>query len=389
MKNILTINPGSTSTKLAYYHDDDLVLEQSLVFPKPESTGSVHVLDEFDARMGSIRDFLKESGISLEDIDIFVSRGGAPGRVDYGAYVIDKRVVQELAFSDAGTYHASNLAPILAFSLAQEAGGKPAIFYDAVAADMAGPLAHMSGIPGVERHVGCHNLNTRMVGREAAQQLGKKYEDCKLVIAHLGGGISVSAHDHGIIQDSVMCDEGPMGPQRAGRVSFIKMMLMCYKEGKTLQDMQRITDAGGLLSYFHVDTMIELEKLIEAGDLDAEFMYQVMAYQVAKAIGEMFTVLMSEADAIVLTGGVANSKLFTGWLKERVGRLAPVLVIPGEREMLALARGGLRVLNGEEAAKHYTALPEGFDSMDAHIAHFKEARPELLDRPAVKQLLAL
>lgn len=389
MNHILTINPGSTSTKLAYYHDDTPILEQSLVFPKPESRGSVHVLDEFDARMKSIRDFLKENSVRLEDIDIFVSRGGAPGQVDYGAYVIDRQVVQTLAFSDAGTYHASNLAPILAYSLAREAGGKPAIFYDAVAADMAGPLAHMSGIPGVERHVGCHNLNTRMVGREAAQLLGKRYEDCKLVIAHLGGGISVSAHDHGIIQDSVMCDEGPMGPQRAGRVSFIKVMMMCYKEGKTLQDMQRITDAGGLLSYFHVDTMIELEKRIEAGDEQARFMYEVMAYQVAKAIGEMYTVLMSEADAIVLTGGVANSALFTGWLKDRVGRLADVLVIPGEREMLALARGGLRVLRGEESAKHYTALPDGYDSMEAYIEHFRQARPELLDRPAIRAVLAL
>lgn len=228
MKKILTINPGSTSTKLAYFEDDTPVLEKNLNFPKPKSQGPVHVLDEYDARMDSITRFLDESGIRLEDIDIVVSRGGAPGRVEYGAYAIDRQVVQLLSFSAAPTYHASNLAPILAYSLARRAGNKPAIFYDAVSADLASPLAHISGIPGIPRRVGCHNLNTRMVGREGAARLGKRYEDCRFVIAHLGGGISVSAHDRGVITDSVMCDEGPMGPQRAGRVSFLEMLQMCY-----------------------------------------------------------------------------------------------------------------------------------------------------------------
>ena len=389
MKKILAINPGSTSPKLAYFEDDTPILEQSLTFPKPEGQGRVHVLDEYEARMESITAFLEENHISLADIDLFVSRGGAPGRVEYGAYEIDKTVVQLLCFSDAPTYHASNLAPILAYSLAQRAGGKPAIFYDAVSADQASPLAHMSGIPGVARRVGCHNLNTRMVGREAAAQLGKTYEESRLVIAHLGGGISVSAHNRGVIDDSVMCDEGPMGPQRAGRVSFLQMMQMCYVEKRTMQEMQRITDAGGLLSYFHVDTMIALEEKIDAGDREAEFLYQVMAYQICKAIGEMFAVLDGRADAIVLTGGVANSKRFTGWVKDRVGAMAPVLVIPGEREMLAMARGGLRVLSGQEAVKHYTELPEGFQTMDSYISHFKTVRPDTLDRPAVQAMLAL
>lgn len=389
MKKILAINPGSTSTKLAYFEDDTPILEQSLTFPKPQSQGRVHVLDEYEARMESITAFLEKNHIALSDIDLFVSRGGAPGRVEYGAYEIDKTVVQLLCFSDSPTYHASNLAPILAYSLAQRAGGKPAIFYDAVSADQASPLAHMSGMPGVARHVECHNLNTRMVGREAAAQLGKTYEESKLVIAHLGGGISVSAHNHGIIDDSVMCDEGPMGPQRAGRVSFLQMMQMCYVEKKSMQEMQRITDSGGLLSYFHVDTMIALEEKIDAGDQEADFLYQVMAYQICKAIGEMFTVLGGQADAIVLTGGVANSKRFTGWIKDRVGAMAPILVIPGEREMLAMARGGLRVLNGQETVKHYTEIPGGFQTMDSYIAHFKMVRPDTLDRPAVQAMLAL
>ena len=135
--------------------------------------------------------------------------------------------------------------------------------------------------------------------------------------------------------------------------------------------------------------MIALEEKIDAGDREAEFLYQVMAYQICKAIGEMFAVLGSRADAIVLTGGVANSKRFTGWVKDRVGAMAPVLVIPGEREMLAMARGGLRVLSGQEAVKHYTELPEGFQTMDSYISHFKTVRPDILDRPAVQAMLAL
>ncbi len=386
---ILTINPGSTSTKLAYFENDTLILDCSLSFPKPEIAGQVYVLDEFQSRMDSIHAFLAENDIRLQDIDLFVSRGGAPGRVEYGAYEIDRHVIRLLCFNDNPTYHASSLAPVLAYELAQQAGGKPAIFYDAVSADMAGDIAHQSGIPGVKRMVGGHNLNTRMVGREAAELLGKKYEDCKFVIAHLGGGISVSAHDHGIIQDSVMCDEGPMGPQRAGRVSFVTAINLCYIQKLSQKEMQRITDQGGLLSYFGVDSIIELEKRIESGDKNALFMYQVMAYQVSKSIGEMFTVLCSEADGIVLTGGVANSKMFTDWVTQRVGKLAPVMIIPGEREMLALARGGLRVLRGEEQVKHITALPAGFDSMEQFIEHFKLARPDLLERPEVQKMLRL
>ena len=389
MKKILAINPGSTSTKLAYFHDDELVVERSLDFPKPEAKEKVHVLDEYEARMKSIEDFLREESINLEDVDIFVSRGGAPGRVEYGAYAIDKNLVRILAFSTSPTYHASNLAPILAYGLADKAGNKPAIFYDAVAADVAPPIAHVSGIPGIERHVGAHNLNARMVAREGAEKLGKTYEGCRFIVAHLGGGISVSAHENGVIIDSIMCDEGPMGPQRAGRVSFIEMIQMCYVQKKTMKEMQMITDQGGLLSYFGVDNMIQLEEKINAGDERARFMYEAMAYQISKAIGEMFSVLKSRADAIILTGGVANSKMFTSWIKERTEGMAPVMIIPGEREMLAMARGGLRVLRNEEPVKYYDKIPAGFSGMDEYVSHFKEERSDLLSEPLVQQLLKI
>lgn len=389
MKKILAINLGSTSTKLSLFEDDTLIQEVSLTFPKENPGRLAYILDEFEPRLASVNAFLEESGIDLKDIDIFVSRGGLVGKVEYGAYEINKDLVKMLCFSDRKANHPSSLAPVVAYTLAQRAGGKPAIFYDAVSANQVSKLASMSGMPGVEREITGHNLNSRMVGREAAEKLGKKYEDSKLVIAHLGGGISVSAHENGIISDMITCDEGPMGPQRAGRVSFIRCIQLAYVDKLSMAEMQRITDAGGLLSYFNIKTMQELEALIAEGNEEARYYYEVMAYQAAKTIGEMMVALNSEADAIVLTGGLANSKMFTEWVTKRVEKLAPVMIIPGEREMLAMARGGMRVLAGEEPVKHIAELPAPFKTMDEYVEHFKQVRTDVLDMDIVKKMMAL
>ena len=386
--HILAINPGSTSTKIGYYENDTCVLEENTPFRKEFVPGKVHVLGEFDARMETILAFLDKVGKKPEDMDLFVSRAGAPCPVEYGAYRIDKEMVSAICFADRPTYHASLLSVVLAFCLARQAG-KQAIFYDAIDADQAPPIAHVSGIPGKRRGVGCHNLNTRMVGREVAQTLGKAYEDCKFIIAHLGGGMSISAHDHGIITDACTSSEGPMSPQRCGRVDFVQLVRMCFSGEYTLTDMQRLTDSGGLLSYLGAKDILEVEARIAQGDEKAEFMYKAMAYQVCKAIGEHFAVLEGEADAIILTGGIANSKLFTGWIEERVGRMAPVRVVPGEREMLALARGGVRVLRGEEKMKTLSFLPDGCESLEELKTAFMARRPDLLDKPAVQAILAL
>lgn len=386
--HILTINPGSTSTKIGYYVNDTCILEENQPFRKTEKPEKVHVLDEFDVRMETINAFLERAGKKPEEIDIFVSRAGAPCPVEYGAYEIDKKMVEAICFADRPTYHASLLSVVMAYFLASGAG-KPAVFYDAIDADQAPEIAHVSGIPGIRRGVGCHNLNTRMVGREVAQSLGKPYEACKFVVAHLGGGMSISAHDHGIITDAVTSSEGPMSPQRCGRMDFVQLVRMCFSGKYTLTDMQRLTDSGGLLSYLNAKDILEVEARIAQGDEKAEFMYRAMAYQVCKAIGESYAVLCGEADAIILTGGIANSKLFTGWIRERVGRMAPVKIVPGEREMLALARGGLRVLRGEEKTKKLSFIPDGCKSMEELRQAFIHRRSDLLEKPAVRRVLAL
>lgn len=382
---ILAINPGSTSTKLGLYQNDTCLLEESTPFHMPVKPEKVHVLDEFNPRMDTIRAFLRRAGRTPEEIDLFVSRAGAPCPVEYGAYTIDRRMAEAICYANRPTFHASLLSVVMAYYLSSSVG-KPAIFYDAIDADQAPAIAHMSGIPGRPRGVGGHNLNTRMVGREVAEQLGKTYDQCKFVIAHLGGGMSISAHDHGIIVDSATSSEGPMSPQRCGRLDFVQLVRMCFSGEYTLEDMQRLTDSGGLLSYLGAKDMLEVEARIAAGDERAAFMTQVMAYQVAKAIGEHFAVLGGEADAIILTGGLANSKLFTGMVRSRVEKMAPVLLAPGEREMLALARGGLRVLRGEETAKTLDFIPDGHESMEQARAAFWARRPDLKDSPAVKLL---
>lgn len=310
--------------------------------------------------------------------------GGAPCPVQYGAYSIDRRMAEAICYANRPTYHASLLSVMMAYCLSAEAG-KPAIFYDALTLTGAA-IAHASGIPGRPRGVGGHNLNTRMVGREIAEKLGKTYDQCKFVIAHLGGGMSISAHDKGVIVDSVTSSEGPMSPQRCGPHGFVQLVRMCFSGEYTLADMQRLTDSGGLLSYLGAKDMIEVENRIAAGDEKAEFMYNVMAYQVCKAIGENFAVLGGEADAIILTGGIANSEMFTGIIRERVGKMAPVMLAPGEREMLALARGGLRVLRGEETAKTLDFIPDGLRTMEAAREVFYIRRPDLKNSPVIVRL---
>jgi butyrate kinase len=386
--HILAINLGSTSTKLGLYLNDSCVTEENIAFRKTHMPERVHVLDEFDARMEAVRSFFGRAGISGRDVDIFVSRAGAPCPVQYGAYAIDKQMAGAICFADRPTYHASLLSVVIAYCLASEAG-KPAIFYDAIDADQAPEIAHVSGIPGIRRGVGCHNLNTRMVGREVAERMGKAYEACRFVIAHLGGGMSVSAHDRGIIVDATTGGEGPMSPQRCGRMDFVQLVRMCFSGKYTLPDMQRLTDNGGLLSYLGAEDILEVEKRIAGGDEKAAFMYQAMAYQVCKAIGEYYAVLSDEADAVILTGGIAHSEMFTAWVKERVGRMAPVVVVPGEREMLALARGGLRVLRGAEDVKSLAFIPDGCENMDQLKAAFIARRPDLTGKAAVERILAL
>ncbi len=352
MKKILTINPGSTSTKLAVYNDEQLVITETLDHPVAEIQKFEHIQDQFDFRKNVILDFLKANDISLESLDAIVGRGGLLPPVKSGAYKVNDLMIDRLKNRPI-VEHASNLGAIIAYEIAEKLG-IDAFIYDSVAVDELTPIAKISGMPIIERASLSHALNSRAMAHKYADKIGKKYEEMNLIVAHLGGGVSVSVHEKGSMTDLVSDDEGPFSPERSGRVPCNKLIDLCYSgqyDKKAMKKMLR--GNGGLTGYLGTVDAREVEKMIEEGNEEAALVYEAMAYQIAKAIGELSTVLKGDVDAIILTGGIAYSVMMTDWIKERVSFIAPVEVIAGENELEALAHGILRVLNGQEEVKTY------------------------------------
>ncbi|RLD13437.1 MAG: butyrate kinase, partial [Caldiserica bacterium] len=234
--------------------------------------------------------------------------------------------------------------------------GIPAFIVDPVVVDEMDDLARISGLPEIERKSIFHALNQKSVARKAASDLGKRYEDVNFIVVHLGGGISIGAHRRGRVVDvnNALNGDGPFAPEKAGGLPTQALVDMCFSGKFTLEEMlKKLAGKGGLVSHLGTNDARKVEKMIEEGDEHAKLIYEAMAYQIAKTIGEMATVLKGDVDAIILTGGLAYSKMLTAWVKERVSFIAPVKIYPGENEMEALALGALRVLRGEEKAKIY------------------------------------
>lgn len=363
-KRILTINPGSTSTKLALFEGEREVLRKELPIGPEDVAHCELMIDQMPIRMKSIMDFIEEAGIDVAGLDMIVARGGSIHGVRSGAYEIDAHVDAVLRHYPR-SQHVSSLAGIIAWQLSQRYG-VPAIFYDAPSADDADEIMHYTGLPESKRFVTSHCLNSKMVAREVAAQMGRAYEACDFIVVHMGGGITMAFHSGGRMVDTLLDDAGPMSPQRAGRIPVTDMIELCYSGRYTKTQMAaKMRGKGGLVAYFGTSDTRAVEQAIQEGNEFARELYWYMAYQIAKGIGELSVVKSGKVDRIILTGGMAYSKMLTGWITERVSFLAPVVVIPGEREMQALANGGLRVLRGEEAVKKYTWLPEGFDSFEA------------------------
>ena len=374
-KRILTLNPGSTSTKLALFEDETEVLKQELAIRPEDIAGCTLMIDQLDIRMDSIRAFIRTAGLDLSTLDLIVARGGSIHGVHSGAYVIDAHVDAMLRYRPR-SQHVSSLAAIIAYRLSQESG-VPAIFYDAPSADDADEVMHYTGLPECRRFVTSHCLNSKMVAREAAKRMGKAYEDCNFIVAHLGGGITMAFHSGGRMVDTLLDDAGPMSPQRAGRIPVTDVINLCYSGQYTRAEMaHKMRGQGGLVAWFGVNDARDVEALIDAGDQKARDVFWYMAYQIAKGIGELSVVRCGKLDRIILTGGLAWSERLTGWIRERVEFLAPVEVIPGEREMLALAQGGLRVLTGAEEAKRYTWLPPGYERLEDFLADCRDPQKE-------------
>jgi len=351
-KRILAINPGSTSTKIGLFDDESEVFKISIEHPASSIAEFPSVEAQYAMRKEAVLACLKARDLDPATLDALAARGGPLPHLSGGAYRVDAAMVDALRNGSLAE-HVSNLAGMIAYDLG-EARGIPSYIYDAISADELSEVARISGMPALPRRSLCHVLNMRAVGRRVAQGMGKAYGEANLVVAHLGGGISISLHRGGRMEDIVGDDEGPFSPERAGRVPCRALIDLCYSGRFDHQTMRRmLRGKGGLVAYAGTNDVAEVESRAEAGDAEAALLLEAMAYQVAKGIGELATVVRGRVDRIVLTGGIARSKRITSSIAERVGFISPVEVVPGEYELEALALGVLRVLRGQEEARVY------------------------------------
>ncbi len=354
MRNlILCINFGSTSSKLALYDGANEVAVKSITHTREELDACPSVNAQLPMRQGYVEQFLLEKKVSVSDLAAIAARAGVTPPVDFGAYTVNECMVRRLLDAPLAD-HAMNLSAVVAYRLAS---GRqiPVITYDSCTTDQMEPVYKLSGIPEITRSHMSHVENIRAVSFKAAQKLGRPYEELNLVVVHLGGGISGTAHRKGRIIDSMDSNDGAFSPERSGILPSRPLAkLIC--SGKFTQEelFRRLEGNGGMTAYLGTADGREVERRIAAGDAQAELVYRAMAVQVAKEIGQLATDLCGQVDAIVLTGGIAHSDLFTGWVEERVRFIATVLRYPGEYEMEALALGALRVLTGEETPKVYS-----------------------------------
>lgn len=352
---ILAINPGSTSTKIAVYEDTAEKLSQSLSHSAAELAQFSAITEQLKYRLEKINEFLNEQGLSAKEFSAIVGRGGLLKPMVSGTYAIDEEMLNDLQEARFGA-HASNLGAILADVIAKEAGC-PAFIVDPVVVDELEPVARISGLPELGRRSIFHALNQKAVAKRFARSQDMAYEDMNLIIAHLGGGISVGCHKQGRVVEvnNALNGEGPFSPERAGTVQAGQFAEMIYKNKLTTADVAKmLAGKGGLVAHLATNDAREVEKRIAAGDKQAELVYNAMIYQVARYIAAAAVPVCGKVDHIILTGGIAYSEYLTSKIKEYVAFLAPVTVMPGEDELQALAEGAYRVLAGEEAAKKYS-----------------------------------
>lgn len=353
-QRILAVNPGSTSTKLAVYERDNILFETSLRHTREELLPFSSVMEQYTFRKNLILNQLQRHEIDVASLYAVVGRGGLLRPMRSGTYPINERMLHDLRIGVNGA-HASNLGGLIAYEIAA-ALGIPAYIVDPPVVDEMMEIARLSGMPEIQRESRFHTLNHKMAGNKAAQKLGKKYAQCRFVIAHMGGGISVTAHEYGRAVDTnnSVDSEGSYTPERAGTLPVAALMRMCFSGEYTLEDMKRKTvGGGGLLSYLGTNDAKEIVRRIQDGDAYAKLVYEGLGYQVAKEIGAYATVLKGKVDAVCLTGGLAHDAYLTGYITEMVEYIAPVMVFPGEDELRALVDGVLRVLDGEEEPQNY------------------------------------
>jgi len=372
---ILTINPGSTSTKVALFSalaapqpegvDEPLreVWAETITHSAAELAKYSRIADQFGMRRADIAALLDRKQTKLAEVGMVVGRGGLfRAQVSSGTYAINQAMVDEMQAGDPGGQreHASNLGVPLATSFADEAGAGshyvPRFIVDPPPVDEMPPVAHLTGWPEITRRALAHVLSVKAAGRKAGRQLGKPYNQLNLVITHLGGGISVTAHRLGqmVDENQALDGEGPFSPERSGGLPVGDLARICFSGQYTYAEvMKKIAGRGGLVAHLGTNDAREVEQRIAGGDQQAELVYRAMAYNIGKGVGHMAAALGSRPDALVFTGSLCYSAMLISWISAQVEWIAPLIVYPGSLEMQALAAGGWRVLQGTEQAKEY------------------------------------
>lgn len=350
----LIINPGSTSTKIGVFEDETLLFEETLRHSTEEIAQYASIVDQKDFRKQIILNLLEKKNFDSKSLQVVVGRGGMLKPIPGGTYAVSDELLADLKIGKQGQ-HASNLGGILAREIG-DAIGVPSYIVDPVVVDELMPIARYSGVPELPRTSVFHALNQKAVAKRYAKEIGVPYESLNLIVVHMGGGVSVGAHEKGRVIDvfNALDGDGAFSPERAGGVPSGALIKMCFSGEYTEKEVyKKVVGGGGFNAYLGTNDMRDVAKMIADGDAHADEIREAFVLQVTKDIGSMACVLKGKVDRIIVTGGIAYNKDVVDKMQERAGFIAPFTVYPGEDELLALTQGALRVMNGEEEAMVY------------------------------------
>ncbi|MBP2649206.1 MAG: buk [Firmicutes bacterium] len=353
---VFAVNPGSTSTKIALFEGNKCIFSKNVTHDAEKLKEFKDIKAQFPYRKETILNELAKESISLKGVDAFVGRGGGLVALIGGTYRVNEKLLDDARTAND---HPATLGSQLANSFMQEYGGE-CFVVNPPDVDEFCDVARVTGLKGVYRESRIHALNQKEIGIRYAASLGKKYDELNLVIAHIGGGISITAHQKGKMIDSndILNGDGPMAPTRCGSIPVKDVINLCFSGKFTEREMKdKVKKTGGLVDHLGTSDVLEISQKIEAGDKYAKLIFDSLIYQIEKAIGAMAAALKGNVDAIVLTGGISHSKYLVANIKEAVSFIASIEVMAGEFEMEALANGAIRVISGEEKARMYTGVP--------------------------------
>lgn len=371
MNRIFVINTGSTSTKVAFFEDDRLLLKDNLILPEEELAKHTRAVTQLAFRVDMVRRFLDENHLKVSELDIIVARGGPLPSIRGGAYRVNQLMLDILRYAPSSE-HESSLSCMIGAQLA-EGTGVPVMIYDGMSTDEMEDIAKITGFPQSVFSSRGHTLNSRIVAKLTAQKLHKPYAASRFIVIHFGGSVSVTAHRDGRIVDVINAyTGGPMSPQRCGRIPSDDLIRLCFSGEYDQKGLiRKLNGKSGFMGYFGTQNAKQVFERMEQGDQAVKRVVDAMIYQCAKGIAEMRIAIGGDVDRIIFTGGMAHSKYFTEELGKRVEFIAPIEILPGEYEMEALANGALGVITGTEEMKEYDILPANYQTIEEFYADIK------------------